>query len=252
MVQAAGAMNEPMKQTLIYLPGLDGTGRLLHRQDDLHERYNVICESYPQDCPQTYEELADTAAEHVRARCPGHPVIVLAESFGGAVALTFALRHPELVERMVLVNTFARYRGRIRIRLASFFGRLLPRKPSHPATRPFRSLFFFSKEIPQDVRDEWWIRTEDVPMRAFGYRLRLIANLDLRPRLAEIPTPTVVFVAPDDRVVSPKAGRELARMLPSAHLIEQRVGHGAMIHPSVNVASILAEPSNWGEYFASD
>jgi pimeloyl-ACP methyl ester carboxylesterase len=240
-------MTEPAKPPLVYLPGLDGTGRLLFRQPDLFQRYDVLCETYPQDRPQTYEELADTAAVHVRERWDGRRAIVLAESFGGAVALTFALRHQELVERMVLVNTFARYRWRMRIRLAAFFGRFLPRKPAHPATRPLRSVFFFSKDIPKADRDEWWKRTEDVPMRAFGYRLRLIAGLDLRPRLAEIRVSTLVLAAPDDRVVSAKAGREVARLLPNARLIEPRVGHGAMIHPAINIAELLDEQTQRDE-----
>lgn len=233
------------KQPLVYLPGLDGTGRLLHRQKELFERYDVLCESYPQDRPQTYEELADTAAAHLRERHPDQLAIILAESFGGAVAITFALRHRELVDRMVLVNTFVRFRGRIRIRLASFFGRFLPKKPSHPATRPLRSRFFFSKEIPKEERDEWWNRTADVPMRAFGYRLRLISGLDLRSRLAEVDCPCLVIAAPDDRVVSPKSGRQLAEMLPHATLIEPRAGHAAMVHPSVNIAELLDDNNLW-------
>lgn len=238
-------MTGDAKPTLLFLPGLDGTGRLLFRQERLFERYNVLCESYPQDRPQTYEELADMAAEHVREHAVEKSVIVLAESFGGAVAMTFALRHPELVERIVLVNTFARFRGRVRIRLASLFGRWLPRRPAHPVTRPLRSLFFFSKDVRKEDRTEWWKRTEDVPMRAFGYRLRLIANLDLRPRLGDITFPTLVLVAPDDRVVSPKAGRELAEKLPNAKLIERNVGHGAMVHPSIDIAGMLADESLW-------
>jgi 3-oxoadipate enol-lactonase len=238
-------MTDSAKQTLVFLPGLDGTGRLLHRQDDLFRQYDVLCESYPQDRPQTYEELADTAAVHVREQSEGRPAVVLAESFGGAVALTFALRHPQLVERMVLVNTFARFRGRVRIRVASFLGRFLPRKPAPPATRPLRSVFFLSKDIPKGERTVWWERTDNVPMRAYGYRLRLIANVDLRSRLTEIPFPTLVIAAPDDRVVSPKAGRELARLLPNARLIEPRVGHGAMIHPTINIADLLGDGSIW-------
>ena len=47
---------------LVYLPGIDGTGRLLFRQDRLFERFDVRCIGYPQDRPSTYPELAAMAA----------------------------------------------------------------------------------------------------------------------------------------------------------------------------------------------
>src|SRR5689334_23075669 len=87
---------------LLYLPGLDGTGRLLHRQPGLHAGYAVHCLSYPQDRPQTYTQLADAVIARLEET---GPAVVLAESFGGAVALTAALARPELVRRLVLVNT---------------------------------------------------------------------------------------------------------------------------------------------------
>ena len=95
---------------VVYLPGLDGTGRLLHRQADLHEQYDVRCIAYPQDQPQTYESLANLALSHLEGAGGG---IVLAESFGGAVALTLALQRPDLVQRLVLVNTFAYFPRRL-------------------------------------------------------------------------------------------------------------------------------------------
>src|SRR5262245_32611003 len=125
---------------LIYLPGLDGTGRLLHRQPELHRAYDVHCVAYPQNTPNTYRELAGLAAEHFDKTGPG---IVLAESFGGAVALTLALARPELVERLVLVNTFAYFPRRWLISLAAYFGRFLPAQSSHSATRGVRGRFFF-------------------------------------------------------------------------------------------------------------
>lgn len=225
--------------TLVYLPGLDGTGRLLHRQPALYERYRVECVAYPQDRPTTYSELAELGAERFR-QAGGRPGIVLAESFGGAVALNLALAHPELVERMVLVKTFARYPERIRIAIASLLGRFFPAKPSHPATRSIRGPFFFAPEIPAAERQEWWERTADVPMRAYGYRLRLIAALDLRKQLSSISIPTLVLAAPNDRIVSARAGRELAQFLPRAKLLTPSVGHAALIHPQVNVAEMLA------------
>ncbi|MCA9072522.1 MAG: alpha/beta fold hydrolase [Planctomycetaceae bacterium] len=240
------------KQPVIYFPGLDGTGRLLYRQQELLDTYDVQCESYPQDRPQTYEELADHAAEQLKANHPGESAIVLAESFGGAVAITFSLRHPELVERLVLVNTFARYPRRAIISLGGWLGKFFPARPSPPRTRPFRSYFFFPKDVPKSEQDEWWGRTADVPMKAFGYRLALISKLDLRSRLAEIPMPALVLAAPNDKVVHPRAGRELAKLLPHAKLLEMPVGHGAMVHPDVNIAQLLQDPSYWESDNASE
>jgi pimeloyl-ACP methyl ester carboxylesterase len=233
------------KPALIYLPGLDGTGRLLYQQASLHAAYKPVCVAYPQDRFTTYEEMAGTAEAALEAACGGRPSAVLAESFGGAVALTLALRRPDLVDRLLLVNTFAHYPHRLRIHLAAELSQLLPARPSPPRSRAFRARFFFSPHVIQGVRDEWWERTSDVPMSGFALRLRLIRHMDLRSRLHGVKCPALVLVAPDDRVVPPVAGRELARLLPCAHLLEMRVGHAAMVHPRVDIAGLLAEPALW-------
>jgi len=233
---------KPSPTCLVYLPGLDGTGKLLYKQPSLYKTYDLHEISYPQNRFATYEELAEMAVEPLRKAGSG---IVLAESFGGAVALTLALKYPDLIQRMVLVNTFAYFPRRFVIQAASWFGRFLPDKPSHPATRGFRSIFFFSKDVPAEDRAEWWNRTGTVPMRAFGYRLRLIEQLDLRSQLSQIHIPTLVLAAPNDRVVSFVAGLDLARRLPRAILVRKRVGHAAMVHPAVDVANLLADRRFW-------
>jgi pimeloyl-ACP methyl ester carboxylesterase len=82
-------------------------------------------------------------------------------------------------------------------------------------------------------------------MSAFGWRLRLVASLDLRRRLGQIAAPALVLAAPDDRVVPAAAGHDLARRLPAARLLRPRAGHAALIHPRVNVGQFLAEPRHW-------
>jgi pimeloyl-ACP methyl ester carboxylesterase len=238
-------------RTLLYLPGLDGTARLLHRQPGLHQAYDVVCVPYPQDDErQSYAGLADLAVAALEARrTPEWPrAVVLAESFGGAVALTLALARPELIERLVLVNTFAYFPRRLLIELVSGLAPWLPPRPGSPLTRPVRGIFFFAPEIVAAERDAWWERTADVPLRAFGNRTRLIVGLDLRPELHRITLPALVVVAPNDRVVPPTAGRELARLLPNAKLLEIRVGHAAMIHPKLDVARLLREPGWWSRF----
>jgi 3-oxoadipate enol-lactonase len=234
-----------MHQALLYLPGLDGTGRLLHRQQRLFDLHEVHCAAYPQERPSTYDELADIGIRLLEGSSGQLPAVILAESLGGAVGLTLTLRRPDLVERLLLVNTFAYYPRRLVLNTAALLGRLLPNRPSPPRTRPFRGLFFFSDEIPQPERDAWWDRTSDVPMSAFGHRFRMITGLDLRPRLPEIKVPALVLVAPDDRVVPSRAGRDLARRLPCGRLLTLRVGHAALIHPRVDVSALLKDARYW-------
>jgi len=232
----------PPRCPVVYLPGVDGTGRLLFRQTGLHDRYTLRCASYPQDDRHTYADLAAAAVRLLEETGPG---VVLAESFGGAVGLLVALQRPDLVRRLVLVNTFAHYPRRFIIDVLGFVGPWLPNTPTHPATRPVRGVLFFSPKIPKPEQDEWWDRTADVPMRVYGHRFRLLAGIDLRPRLHEIEIPALVFAAQNDWVVPATAGRLLAKRLPRAKLLAVPVGHAAMIDPRVDVSAWLEDRALW-------
>jgi pimeloyl-ACP methyl ester carboxylesterase len=228
---------------VVYLPGIDGTGRLLYRQERLNSEHPVRCVSYPQDNTHTYADLVKLGVKALEEIGPG---AVLAESFGGAVALMVALERPDLVKRLVLVNTFAYFPRRLFIDVAGLFGPWLPNRPSHPATQSLRGLFFFGPGISKADQAAWWELTADVPMRVYGHRCRLLREMDLRPRLREVQTPTVVFVSANDRVVPAPAGRALARQLPRAKLLAPiPAGHSAMADPRVDVAAWLKDDRLW-------
>lgn len=223
---------------VIYLPGIDGTGRLLYRQTDLAHSYDLHCVSYPQDDRHTYGDLVKIATATLEKTGPG---VVLAESFGGAVALMTALERPDLVRRLILPNTFAYFPRRFTIDILALAGPWLPWQPSHPATRPVRSIFFFGPGISERDRQEWWDQTSGVPMRAFGHRFTLIEKLDLRGELPKIDIPTLVFAAQNDWVVPCAAGKLLAARMPRARLKMIATGHASMIDHRVNVARWLDE-----------
>lgn len=228
---------------VVYLPGIDGTGRLLFRQERLNTDFALRCVSYPQDDRHTYADLVKLGIAALEAT---GPAAVLAESFGGAVALMVALERPDLVRRLVLVNTFAHYPRRLTIDVGGLFGPWLPNMPSHPLTRTVRGYFFFGPCISKDVRNGFWEQTKDVPMRAYGHRMRLLREANLLARLSEVRAPAVVYVSSNDWVVPSAAGKLLARRLPRARLLESHdAGHAAMIDPRIDVAAWLTDPKLW-------
>lgn len=60
-------------------------------------------QSPPCEEPVTMQGYADLMAGLIRQVSPTQPVILVGHSMGGMISLTLALRHPQLVERMVLL-----------------------------------------------------------------------------------------------------------------------------------------------------
>lgn len=194
----------PAKPPIVYVPGIDGTGQfLMDTEKRLSKRFQVHTANYSgSDASRGVEGLADdleaAVAERGLERC-----LVLAESFGGPVAISWALRHPERVAGLALVNTFARYPHRLRLGLARLgapvMGAGLFRMGRSLATG--RALFgeLGTPEILERFRElgEGAVRMD----AAYRARLSAVAQVDLRGRLSEIQCPVLLVAGGQDRVV---------------------------------------------------
>src|SRR4026208_2470043 len=104
---------------LIYIAGLDGTGQLFFKQSPaLTRSYRVVTFRSRDTGRFTDEELSNDLAASIRDLGEKQATI-LGESFGGTVALSFALLYPAMVKRLVVINSFPRFRGRVKIRLGA-------------------------------------------------------------------------------------------------------------------------------------
>lgn len=212
---------------LVYVPGIDGSGELLlglERRLTPHFRLTRLC--YRGDTSGDHASLATSVARCVQDL--GAPsALLLAESFGVAVALLTALDHPRQVAGLALVNGFARYSNRLGLALTRGVFALAPAAWIHRGRRGFvqRGLIAPRRderalEAVLALRGDWF----DERYRA---RLRWIGAVDLRARLVDVRCPVEIFAAEQDRVVdSVRSGRELARAIPAARLtLLPRAGH---------------------------
>lgn len=60
-------------------------------------------QSPPSHEPESMEHYADLMAELIRQTSPDKPAVIIGHSMGGMITLTLTLRHPELVERIILL-----------------------------------------------------------------------------------------------------------------------------------------------------
>ena len=157
-------------------------------------------------------------------------------SWGGPAAATFAARHPERVDRLVLYSTYAR-------------GRALTSEESHEgfkallrANWALGSITMAAVFIPNASRQDlsWFSRFQREAATAEMAILLLdeLRNHDVRQALEDIRRPTLVLTNRHDPVIHPDNAREVAALVPGATL---HVLDGNEHEPFIRDSGIVVE-----------
>jgi pimeloyl-ACP methyl ester carboxylesterase len=232
---------------LIYISGLDGTGQLFFKQTpELTRSYRVVTFRSRERGNFTYEDLTDDLAEIIRDMGEKRATI-LGESFGGTVALTFALRYPQMVERLVVINSFPRFRRRFTIKLGAMVARGLPFRLLWPVRRLASIFGLFIDGVSREDRRLFWKAIHTISGEGYARRLQLIAELDIEHRLFVIQAPALFIAGERDLLVpSQKEARAMAARMPNATVrVLKGAGHACLIGNRVRIAELLA---GWSEF----
>jgi pimeloyl-ACP methyl ester carboxylesterase/DNA-binding CsgD family transcriptional regulator len=146
-------------------------------------------------------------------------------SQGGAVAVAYAARHPERISRLVLYGAFARgHLARVRTPEERDENEAMLRLVELGWDRDdsaFRQLFatqFFPEGTQEQHRAFNQIARLSTSPAGAARLLRAIWSLDVRDIAPSVRCPTLVLHARHDKRVAFDQGRELASLIPGAHL----------------------------------
>jgi 3-oxoadipate enol-lactonase len=162
-------------------------------------------------------------------------------SMGGTVALQLAIDRPDLVSRLILINTFARLRP-MQLRTWLYF-----------ASRFFLAHIIGVRTQARTVAKHLFPRPQDAALRELfveqisqadpaGYRaaMRALARFDVSRRLAEISVPTLVITGDQDTTVPREIQQALATHIPGAcHEIISGAGHAATVEKPEQINRLL-------------
>jgi pimeloyl-ACP methyl ester carboxylesterase len=168
--------------------------------------------------PYSTADMADDYAGLIRSLGAG-PVRVAGISMGGAIAQELALRHPDLVQRLVLVSTWARgddYTKEIFRHFSRMRGAASPEEFTHLLQLWIWTPEYFNAHLQelQDVRSE----RSTMPQHAFDAQCAACIGHDARDRVAEIRVPTLI-TAGDRDIFTPMAfAEELHAQIPGSEL----------------------------------
>src|SRR6201999_4319611 len=166
-----------------------------------------------------FAAVADRMAEAVSDAAAGKDAIVLGNGYGGFVALQMAIRHPDIATKLILAECGAAFSEPGREAFRNMAAAAKTKGLSAITDVAMRRLFApeFQAANPDLMRDrrEAFLRTDPEVFRA---ACDALAELDLRPDLAEVKVPALVLVGEHDEATPPPMSHELANGLPNAHL----------------------------------
>ena len=228
---------------IVLVPGMDGTGELFYRQIPLLQKSYTVANYALRDEATSMDVLADDLRRVIERAAPEEKrALVLGESFGGTVALSTALRHPESVAGLVILNSFAHFDPQFRLRLAIAALRMIP-WGAMPMMRYGTSLFMHSRHTHRDELKKFLELTARSTRLGYRNRLEILKTYDVRERLGEIRCPALFVASEKDHLVpSVRQARLMAERTPSAGaVVLSGHGHICLIAPDVDMCQIVTE-----------
>lgn len=221
---------------------MDGTGQLFYRQvPGLAKHFTVVTYALRDDATDMAKLVADLE-DVLRSTGSRAPAVLVAESFGGALAMSFALARPELVGALIVLNSFPYFRPQHRLSLAIAGIRIMP----WGAMRMVRRLTAFRLHSRHTHRDEmrrFFELTSQTTREGYLNRLRVLRAYDIRGGLPRMRVPTLFLAADEDHLIpSVSQARLMAALLPGSQVrVLEGHGHSCFLARTIDLAAMLRE-----------
>jgi pimeloyl-[acyl-carrier protein] methyl ester esterase len=206
-------MTDGSFQSIVLLPGLDGTGTLFADLiAELPPNWEIVVARYATDEFLTYEQLL----EQVRSILPPRPFILLAESFSTPLAVRIAAALPAEVVGAVLAAGF----------VTNPLGHRAPiaRALARPASFRIAPLMWVMKKFligerpPIGLAKRLRDAIRSVSPEVLARRVRAVLDCDESASLARTRVPLLYLEGKRDRLVVPRCFEEIRRIRPDAQL----------------------------------
>lgn len=228
---------------LVLVPGIAGSDRLFYSQVPGLAREHRVATYALRDSAVSMAQLVDDLAAVVMQTDPSdRRATIVGESFGGALALSFALARPDLVRELVILNSFPCFLPQFRLHLAIAGLQVMP-WGAMPLVRRLTASRLHSRHTHKAEVARFLELTRDLSREGYIGRLRILTSYDARPRLGEIKAPTLLLAAEEDHLVpSVQQARFMGERIPGATVrVLDGHGHICLIAPDLSLAELLRE-----------
>lgn len=232
----------------VYLPGMDGTGRLFENQaNNLGTNFDLRRLSIRIDNHSTWHDLARDTVKLIQSeltRKTNQEVYLCGESFGGCLALKTALAAPSLIKKLILVNPAYCSKELPILGLGANITPWLPtwlHRYSAAGLLPFLAKL---NRINNCDRQNLLESMKSLPPQVVSWRLSLLRDFNLADeQLRNLNIPSLIIAGAEDSLLpSVEEANKLVSLLPNAQMkVLPQSGHACLLETEVNLYQILVE-----------
>ncbi|HLP91783.1 MAG TPA: alpha/beta hydrolase [Nostocaceae cyanobacterium] len=237
---------QPEYPLFVYLPGLDGTGKLLRQQTaGLEISFDVRCLTIPRKDLTNWDTLTKNVINLIHTeleKSSSRSVYLCGESFGGCLAMKVAVQSPQLFKRIILINPASALKLQPILDWTSQLSYLVPSCLYDIGTIGLLPFIAALPRIPRSVRYELLKTMRSVPSETLNWRLLLLREFDVtREQLQTLTQSVLLIVSGSDRLLpSHLEIQRLESILPNSKtVILPYSGHACLLEADINLYKIL-------------
>ncbi|MDJ0533096.1 MAG: alpha/beta hydrolase [Xenococcaceae cyanobacterium MO_207.B15] len=232
----------------LYLPGMDGTGRLFENQTaKLASCFNLRCLSISPNDMSEWGKLTTTVINLIEDELVARgkdSLYLCGESFGGCLALKIAEARPELIEKLILVNPASAFNRQPILSWGIPITRYLPdwlHRTSAVALLPFLAELNRIKGTNSLALLE---AMKSLPSEVVSWRLSLLQQFAVSESgLSSFQKPTLAIASAADRLLpSVTEAQKLVNIFPQGKMeILPESGHACLLEGTTDLYEILCK-----------
>ena len=232
----------------VYLPGMDGTGKLLQTQvDKLATCFDLRCLAIREDSYSNWQTLAQDTVELIIAELASkhnQEVYLCGESFGGCLALKTALVKPSIVDKLILVNPASSFNQFPLLGLGADITPWLPawlHRYSAAGLLPFLAKL---NRINDGDRLKLIESMKSLPPQVVSWRLSLLRDFKIASeQLRSLTMPSLIIAGAEDSLLpSVQEADKLISLLPQAKkTVLPKSGHACLLETEIDLYDLLKQ-----------
>jgi pimeloyl-ACP methyl ester carboxylesterase len=235
---------QPHLPLFIFFPGMDGTGKLLHKQiDGLAQKFDIRCMTIDSNDRTDWAGLVDRSLTLIgQELVAGQELYLCGESFGACLAMQVAGRSTENVAQLVLINPASSFMRLPWLAWSSALSGLLPDVLYPTSAKILVNFLIATDRVAATERQSLIDAMLSVQPQAAAWRLDLLRRFQVHSIVPDIIDIPVLLIAGElDRLLpSLMEVKILQRLLPkSKTTLLPSSGHACLLEKDIHLADLL-------------